>query len=194
MKIGYAQVSFAPDFEGALENCSAASGHVDEMVVVEDGSFTDAMKKRLEDLGVKVVFKEWNDDFPAFRNASLEALRQLGCDWCIISDCDEHHSPELWNDLKSKIVPALEKGGFNQSGVRCFDDFEVVDWLPFDQLDRLKELPGGSAHETTWYKNLIFRLYPDVNYSGQGGTIGIGGAKRLTYKCPDCGEMETVYK
>lgn len=191
-KVVYAQVSFVRDFGPTLENLKSATGHVDASIVVEDDSapFTEGQRMELEGYAV-VVTGHWGDNFPAFRNRSLEEAKKMGADWVIISDADEHFGKELWRDLKAKIIPGLEAQGFNQAGIRCFDDFEVVDW--WDDLDKLKELPGGSAHETTWYKNLLFKLYPDVNYEGSGGTIGIGGAKQNIFKCGKCGKIEIDY-
>lgn len=110
-----------------------------------------------------------------------------------ISDSDEFYSKETWEDLKEKLIPDAESKGVDMLGLRCKDAFQVVDWLPFDELDKLKELPGGDARESTWYKNLIFKLYPDVDYSGSGGTEGIGGALKTTFECETCGSEEVDY-
>jgi hypothetical protein len=168
----YAQVSFIDDFDDTLENVMAAEGHVDGIVVVEDGSFTRNMVVKLMSHGAHVVYHPWNDNFPQYRNASLNAARELNGDWVLISDADEHFNAELFRDLKPKIIPFLEEKGVEIAGIRCNEQFSDVEWL--DDLDKLKESPGG-YRQVEFYKNLLFRLYLDrkpVSYQGVGiGTL-----------------------
>ncbi|MGE5654761.1 MAG: glycosyltransferase [Bacillota bacterium] len=58
---------------------------VDEMVVVDTGS-TDGTPDIAVSLGAKVFAYEWNDDFAAARNFSLE---QASGDWLLYLDADE---------------------------------------------------------------------------------------------------------
>ena len=173
-KVAYAECSFSQDFSDTLENVRAAKGSVDFIVVVEDGSFSEEQKKAFRDEGVALVFKEWGDNFPAYRNASLDAARNLGADWVIVSDADEHMSSEVWRDLKPKLIPELEARDLTMAGIRCLDAFDAIEW--WDDLDQLKELPGGSARESTFYKNQLYRLYlkgEPVKFSGVGQTQNV---------------------
>ena len=75
--VAYCQCTFSQDYEDALSNAKAALGHVDHIVVVQDGSFTEEMKKTFMQLSsdpllkttVTLVYKSWDDNFPAYRNA-----------------------------------------------------------------------------------------------------------------------------
>jgi glycosyltransferase involved in cell wall biosynthesis len=180
-KVAYCQVSFSQDFGDTLENVIAAKGHVDSIIVVEDGSFTDEQVAAFRAEGATLRHQPWNDDFPAYRNASLDEARNQKADWVLVSDADEHFNAELFADLKTKVIPALEAQGFNTAGVRCNEQFDSVEWL--DDLDLMKESPGG-YRQSTFYKQLLFTLYPDMNYEGVGyGTVHeVWGSKSVRWK------------
>jgi glycosyltransferase involved in cell wall biosynthesis len=58
---------------------------VDEMIIVDTGS-TDTTRDIAEVFGAKVFDFEWNDDFAAARNHSLE---KASGDWILVMDADE---------------------------------------------------------------------------------------------------------
>jgi len=67
--------------EAFLEDAlRSAAPYVDEMVVVDTGS-TDRTVEIARDLGARVEFFAWCDDFSAARNYSLRACRGATC-WC----------------------------------------------------------------------------------------------------------------
>jgi hypothetical protein len=107
----------------------------------------------------------WDDDMPAMRNQYLEEAKRLGADWCVVSDPDEFFSEELASNLRSLIEEA-DLQGYNLLPVHARDQFEDVEWL--DDLDLLKETPGGYRETDYWKPLLIFRVYPDLHYEGVG--------------------------
>ncbi len=82
---------------------------VDRAVVVDTGS-TDRTIDILQEFGSKVEIKrfEWNNDFSAARNFSLEGLTS---DWILILDADEKiicNSQKLRNELKHSAVDGYD--------------------------------------------------------------------------------------
>jgi tetratricopeptide (TPR) repeat protein len=72
--------------EAFLEDAlRSAAPYVDEMVVVDTGS-TDRTVSIARDLGARVEFFEWCDDFSAARNVSLRACRGR---YLLVLDADE---------------------------------------------------------------------------------------------------------
>ncbi|MCW3021295.1 MAG: glycosyltransferase, partial [Conexibacter sp.] len=74
------------DEEAMLPRCLAAiAEHVDELIVVDTGS-TDRTVEIAESFGARVLHHEWDGDFAAARNVSLDAATS---DWLMYLDADE---------------------------------------------------------------------------------------------------------
>ncbi|HEV7751470.1 MAG TPA: glycosyltransferase [Baekduia sp.] len=74
------------DEEAMLPRCLAAiADHVDELIVVDTGS-TDRTVEIAESFGARVLHHEWDGDFAAARNVSLDAATS---DWLMYLDADE---------------------------------------------------------------------------------------------------------
>jgi glycosyltransferase involved in cell wall biosynthesis len=74
------------DEESMLPRCLAAvADHVDEIIVVDTGS-TDGTVAIAESFGARVLHHEWDGDFSAARNVSLDAATS---DWLMYLDADE---------------------------------------------------------------------------------------------------------
>ena len=78
----------------------SAKPWVDEMVVVDTGS-TDRTVEIAQDLGAKVSFFEWPDDFSAARNVTID--RSSG-EWVLILDADERIHGDDPNKLRSQLL------------------------------------------------------------------------------------------
>ena len=170
MKICYAQITYAEDWKDTLANVEAALPYADCCIVVGDESIEDRMQEFPKSTKACLIRRRFADNMPQFRNEYLKMAKKLGADWVIVSDADERFNKYFWKNIRATLQGAGEKG-FNILGVRCDEQFEVIDWLPFDSLDRLKESPGAARH-STFYKQLVFRLYPDLEYRGVGiGTV-----------------------
>jgi glycosyltransferase involved in cell wall biosynthesis len=74
------------DEEAMLPRCLAAiAEHVDELIVVDTGS-SDRTVEIAESFGARVLHHEWDGDFAAARNVSLDAATS---DWLMYLDADE---------------------------------------------------------------------------------------------------------
>ncbi len=92
------------DEAGFLGDCLASVRRVvDEIIVVDTGS-TDSTPRIAADFGARVFSFEWNDDFSAARNHSIE--RASG-DWILTLDADETIAPRD----AGKIRALTRKGG-----------------------------------------------------------------------------------
>ena len=180
----YCQATYSDDYEDTLKCVERVSLHVDNTIIVEDGSLTEEQKRKLESYpNVKVKTVPFLDNLPEYRNRYLEEAKKIDpYAWLICSDPDELFCEELCKKLRN-IVKALEEEGFNMAGINCHDQFEDVEWL--DDLDMLKECPA-EYKKTKFWKNLLFKLSPDMRYEGTGHR------KRITYVCPSCGHTEVV--
>jgi len=167
LKLAFCQCTYQGDFDDTLVCVERAHKYVDYVIIVEDGSLNELQRQKLKaypNLILKTV--EFKDNIPEYRNAYLEEAKKLGVDWVIVSDPDELFCEELFKDIR-QIIDWAEANGYNMLGVNCRECFENVEWL--DDLDKLKESPGG-YRESDFWKNLIFKLYPDLKYTGVGKT------------------------
>lgn len=108
---------------------------VDEIAVVDTGS-TDRTADIANHYGCKVGFHQWNDDFAAARNASLDLASG---DWILIMDADEwlEHA-----DLKALSSRSVNGYIFNVSSLRGpGKPHEVSKVLRF-----VRRLPGMAFH------------------------------------------------
>ena len=89
--------------EDFLEDALAsAQGWCDEMVVVDTGS-TDRSVEIAQDMGAKVSFFEWCNDFSAARN---ETLRRSSGQWLVILDADERFRSPDPTQLRKHLAPS----------------------------------------------------------------------------------------
>jgi len=126
------------DFIG---NClKSALPYVNQIIVVDTGS-TDQTPEIARNLGAEVYFYNWNNDFSAARNHSLE--KATG-DWILFLDCDEEIDPNLGHHL-----------------------LEAVQSKDYDAyyLD-VRNLLGGD-HEVTFQSIRLFRNLPQFRFKGK---------------------------
>lgn len=84
--------------EEFLPGClDSVKGVVDEIIIVDTGS-TDRTVEIARRCGAKVYHYEWNDDFAAARNESLE---HATCGWILVLDADERLDPAAGEALKA---------------------------------------------------------------------------------------------
>lgn len=142
---------------------------MDFTVIAYDGSLTDEQIHWLtvssDSYRLHPVQFEWKDDMPTMRNAYLEEAKRLGADWVCVSDPDELFSEDLAKNLR-RLIEENDTLGYNLLPVHARDQFDNVEWL--DELDLLKETPGGYRETDFWKPLLIFKVYPDTHYEGVG--------------------------
>jgi len=169
MKVVYCQLTYKKDFEKTKECIQRVSPYVDATIIVYDETLSTDQIRWLEENSRKynlyLVFKKFNDNLPEMRNAYLEKAKEIGADWVCVSDPDELYSEELAKNLKT-LIATYSAQGFNLLAVPARDQFDNVEWL--DDLDLLKEVPGGYRETDYWKPMLIFKLYPDTHYEGVG--------------------------
>jgi hypothetical protein len=168
-KIAYCQSTWREDFNDTILCISRVSPHVDFTVIAYDGSLTDEQIHWLtvnsDSYRLHPVQFKWTDDMPAMRNAYLEEAKRLGATWCVVSDPDELFSEDLAKNLR-RLIEENDTLGYNLLPVHARDQFDNVEWL--DELDLLKETPGGYRETGFWKPLLIFKIYPDTHYEGVG--------------------------
>jgi intein/homing endonuclease len=178
-KIVYCQATWIEDFEDTKKCIERGSPHVDATVISYDQTLTEEQRAWLEEnkerYKLVLVQYSFNDDMPGMRNSYLEKAKEIGADWCVVSDPDELFSEDLAKNLR-KLIEEHNLLGYNLLPVHAVDQFENVEWL--DNLDLLKETPGGYRSTDFWKPILIFKVYPDTHYEG----VGVEGRVHETLK------------
>jgi hypothetical protein len=164
-KIVFCQATFDQDLDDTKKCIERVSPHVDATVIAYDQSLSPSQVAELQAMGVVTVFFEWHDNMPLMRQAYLVTAKEIGADWICVSDPDELYSEELAKNLR-RLIEASDAQGYNLLPVHCIDQFENVEFL--DDLDKLKETPGGYRETDFWKPLLIFKVYPDTHYEGVG--------------------------
>ena len=175
----FCQATYADDYQDTLKCVERVSPHADHTIIVEDGSLAEGQKANLQRWrNVKVKTAQFHDDLPRFRNEYLEEAKKIDPHgWIMVSDPDELFCEELCREIHN-IVAEAEKQGYNMLGVNCREAFECVEWL--DNLDLIKEAPAG-YRKSSFFKNLLFKLSPNLRYEGIGETRNV----HETWYAPD---------
>lgn len=77
-----------------------------EKVLIVDSGSTDRTIELAKQLGARVVFRAWDNDFAAQRNFALE---QVDTEWILYLDADERMREELIEDIKQKLSLSSNK-------------------------------------------------------------------------------------
>ena len=184
MRIAFAQCTYDRDADNTLTCVRNAVDFVDHVIIVTDGTVPEEKTRAISECGpyVEVLVRPFEDNLPKFRQNYVVKAKELGVDYLIVSDPDEQFNPAFWERVRGEIEKATARG-VNMLGVRCEEQFEVHDW--YDALDEAKESPA-KARQSTFYKQLVFKMLPGLEYRGVGNRL------RLRYACPSCGEVEFV--
>lgn len=170
VKIAFCQATYDKDFEQTKECITRLSPYVDSVIMTYDQTLTDDQLKWLQynadTYKIVSVYHKFEDNLPEMRNSYVKKAKELGMDWICVSDPDELYSEELARGLRSIIEKHGEIEGYNMLAVSVRDQFDAIEWL--DELDRLKECPGGYRETDYWKPLLILKLQPDLVYKGVG--------------------------
>jgi len=171
MKIVFCQATYHEDFELTKQCMERMAPHVDAIIIAYDQTLTpDEMlwlntNETIKQYNLYPIYFEFRDNLPEMRNVYLEVAKEIGADWVCVSDPDEMYSEELVKNLRA-LIEKYNTMGFNMLPVHAKDQFDNVEWL--DQLDLLKETPGGYRETDFWKPLLIFKLANDTRYEGVG--------------------------
>lgn len=122
----------------------------DEMIVVDTGS-TDRTRDIAGVFGAKITVMEWQDDFAAARNVSLE---KASGDWILVLDGDEV--------LARKDLPVLEEMIRRYSGKRAAFSFDTRNYIrnvSANWVENRGEYPEEAG--SGWYPSTKVRLFPN---------------------------------
>jgi len=119
---------------------------VNEMIVVDTGS-TDDTVTIAEQLGAKVFYYQWNNDFAAARNYALD---QATGDWIIFLDADEYIAAETIKNVR-KVIEKIH-GNRKIEAIRC-------------QMNNLEGVNGPLRSANPCIR--IFRHSPVIRYKGR---------------------------
>ena len=183
IKIAFCQCTFRRDWECTIKHIENWLPYVDYVIIIVDETVSreeiEKVKERFNSLKLIIKQVKFNDNIPEFRNHYVEECKRLGVSWFVISDPDEWINELTRKDIRY-LVEWAEANGYTQLGLNCREQFEVVEWLPFDKLDLLKEYPGG-YRESNYYKLLINKICCErFRYAGVGKTKSV----HETWGCP----------
>jgi len=155
--IVFVQGTYGERIEQTLKCLERIAKAVDKCVIVVDQTVTEEQKEilRKSSDNVEAVYQEWVDDFPLMRNRYLdEARKRDEYAWVVVSDPDEIFCEEFCKDLR-RILEEADKQGI---GLLLINSHDIT------------VMPDGTKQESisNFFKNLIFKLSPDVRYQGVG--------------------------
>jgi len=153
---------------------------VDEMIIVDTGS-SDATRDIAEVFGAKVFDFEWNDDFAAARNHSLE---QATGDWILVMDADEIIAPK---DHK-KIHKLLKKStngeiAYTITTRNYTRKYNGINWQPNDSGYADEEVGCGWIPST---KTRLFKNTPEIRFEYPVHELVDPALDRNGYKIKQC--------
>ncbi len=131
-----------------IANCiKSALPYVDQVVVVDTGS-SDKTPEIAKELGAEVWNFNWNNDFSAARNFSLEKARG---DWILYMDCDE----EVVQNTGDKLLEAVQSTDFDAYFISIRNVLAGNQQLTFNSIRLFRNLPQfrfeGKIHEQISY-------------------------------------------
>jgi glycosyltransferase involved in cell wall biosynthesis len=139
--------------EKYLARCLASvKPMVDEIIIVDTGS-TDATREIAEVFGARVFVYEWNDDFSAARNHSLE---KASGDWILIMDADEIIADKDHKGIRKLLSSKSKKQCACMVLTRNYtNQYNIIGW---EQNKR--QYPDAEAG-TGWIPSEKVRLFPN---------------------------------
>lgn len=138
---------------------SSVAEIVSEVILVDTGS-EDSTVKIAEDLGARVYYQPWQDDFSKPRNLSLQYAKS---DWILILDADEVIAEQDLSKLKKLTSDPLRCIEFLQR--HYTDDHRLSNFTPCQgEFPELERNHGG------YFESNLVRLFPNhdgIHYRGR---------------------------
>lgn len=160
-----------------LESVSALEP---EVIVVDTGS-VDETREVAQRFGARIVSYEWQDDFAAARNRSLEEARGR---WILVLDADEVIAAEDVSKLR-KLLASPRASAYKMVIRNYSRSSNVAGWRPCrgEYPEQERGLPG-------WFptaKIRLFRRHPSIRFEGLVHEVvgpSIEGLKGKVASCP----------
>ena len=161
-KVVFCQGTYGERVHQTIECLERILPAVDHAIILVDQTVTEEQKEQLRKLSDKVILVDyiWRDNFVEMRNRYLEEVRKIDpYAWVIVSDPDEVFCEAFVRDLR-KILEEAEKEG--------------IQLLLINSHDITQKLDGSVERSVSnFFKNLIFKLSPEVRYDGVGVTKNV---------------------
>lgn len=164
--------------ERSLQRClKAAKPLVDEMILADTGS-SDKTVEIAGEMGAKVVFFPWINDFSAARNFALE---QSDADWNLVLDADEY----VRDYSREKLEKILRsRSGIWLGGVIRYDDYPDGEGFSTGTSVLPRILPRGVRYEGIIHEQPRGN-YPcyalDMEVDHDGYLVADKGERNLAY-------------
>jgi cellulose synthase/poly-beta-1,6-N-acetylglucosamine synthase-like glycosyltransferase len=99
------------DEEIHLPDALASVRSIAEEIIVLDTGSVDRTVEIATAMGARVLTYDWQDDFAAARNVSIEAARH---DWILVLDADQRLAPDMYSMLSRAITqPCMARSGYS---------------------------------------------------------------------------------
>jgi hypothetical protein len=151
--ITYIQCTHSGDIQDAIKNvkvCKVVDFRINCVLIVDETVIQEDIIKA--QIGGALVFEyPWNDNLPEQRNHALDAARQYHSEWVFSSDPDEHFSYSFFKEIRCIISQAKN------------EDYDLIQINCHNYNDDIKQ-----DNPKNYYKDLLFRLTPEVHFEGHG--------------------------
>jgi hypothetical protein len=139
--------------EQQIRDCiSRVRSYVDRAIVITDGSLSKEFKEwATKEMHAEVHYRRWNDDFSANRNF---ATSKISKGWMIWSDPDELFCVAFLKALRKIIEESNDGKKYNSCRINSHD-------VELDAEGNRK-----SDLKSSWYKQLLVKVYPGVKWTG----------------------------
>ena len=135
-----------------------AADYVDEIIVVDTGS-TDGTRDIAAQFTNNVYSFEWQDDFAAARNFSIE---QAGGDWIVVLDADEVIEPRHWEEMR-RLIGKTDQDAFFLTERNYTSQSFGSGWHPISEKTVFtRNFSGYKVHRIA----RLFRNIPTIRYKG----------------------------
>lgn len=166
--IAFCQGTYGERVHETLSCLNRVHPGVDVCIIIVDDTVTEEQRQQLRDVNpekVHVMYRAWEDDFPAMRNEYLREARKEGVTYVAVSDPDELYGEDFVRDLRDIIETAED---------------ENTTLLLINAHDVLEKDGEEKQYVSSFYKNLIFKICDKVRYEG------IGEAKNVHERLVTC--------
>jgi glycosyltransferase involved in cell wall biosynthesis len=153
--------------ESNIRGCLESLSFCDELLVVDSHS-TDRTKEIAEQLGARVISRDW----PGYLAQKQFASEQCSYDWVLYLDADERITPELRDSILQGLTTCEAEGlaGFEFNRINFFLErwWRRGGWYPEYRLRLFRKSrafwEGADVHEKVVAKGQVSRLSGEIEH------------------------------